>query len=226
MEGDSVGTLAASLCVATYLSSSNPCTLASVTETCLAPVLEERGLALCWGQTSPSVFYLDTPETEHPLSQAGEGKTTPSEMLGPVNQSPVTGDEPTCVSFTTMSAALASRLISLPLINQWTIAGLSPTQLLSMTTLASSWNKWPLVYDPDGFAEAWLRCCHGDELTVLDMGERSNNFYLSFERLLVGGGVALVRGAGPRLDPALQPVIELGHSAGGCGTAVQVGVAF
>lgn len=223
MVGDSIGALATSVGVATYLSSSDPCTLASVMATCLVPVLEERGLALSWGQTSPGVFYFDTPKTIHPLSQVGEGETTPSEPFGPAVQSLMTGDgaQATCVSFSALSAALASQLVSWPLIDRWSAEGFGPTQLLSMATLASSWNKWPLVYDPDGFAEAWLRHCHGDELTVLDVGERSSNLYLSLERLLVGGGVALVRGVGPRLDPALQPILELGHSwhrcAGGRG---------
>lgn len=214
MMGDSVGALATSLCVATYLSGCDPCTQASAMETCLTPVLEERGIVLCWRQTSPGVFYFDTPETDRPLSQPGEGGLTPSERFGSAVQSPTTSDgsQPTSVSFTTMSSALASQLVGRPFIDQWSAVGLTPTQLLSAATLASSWNKWPLVYDPDSFAEVWLRHCHGDELTVLDAGERLGNFYLSLERLLVGGGVALVRGVGPRLDPALQPIVELGHT--------------
>ena len=199
-----IGALALSVAMATYLSCSTPCTQSRVLDTCLKPVLEERGIPLLWGRGGLSAS--PAPPTSAEPAEAAPSSDASSPPLSPL---PSDGPQPEATSFAATSGAAVSLLTTPAFVDRWSATGAGPTELLPVVTLLSPKSKWPLVYDPDGFAEAWLRRCHGDELMVLDASERS--VYLSLERALVDGACVLLQGVAAPLCPALLPLVALGH---------------
>ena len=59
-------------------------------------------------------------------------------------------------------------------VDHWLVEGYHSMQLLSVALVSSSWNKWPLVYDPERFARMWVKqlMLTGEELITLNATDR------------------------------------------------------
>ena len=55
-------------------------------------------------------------------------------------------------------------LVDESFVNSWLAEGYGVSQLLPLTLVETAWNRWPLVYDPEGFAALWIKQSRGEEL--------------------------------------------------------------
>ena len=71
-----------------------------------------------------------------------------------------------------LCSSLLPLLVPGEFLDQWLARGYSLPELLRVGGVVSAWNRWPLIYDPEGFAVSWLQRYRGEELRELDATTR------------------------------------------------------
>ena len=148
-----VGGLALSVTVAVYFSAAPPHVQVEVLNNHLKPVLEERGVQLQWKPADAflSAIYKPSPQ---------ENATLPS------NESKVV------TSYSQLCLKVLPHMLPEVFVDEWLAKGYSLPQLVPVGLIVSSWNKWPMIYDPDGFAVCWIQQYREEELIILDACDR------------------------------------------------------
>ena len=179
----SIGALTLTTVLATYLSHLPPHTQVEIVNNQLRPTLEERGVGLeekgvglNWKPANPfmSMFSLSPcPSIQasipHKDASALQQDTTMAEDPSSKKISPVSETFP---SYGHFSASILPFLVDESFVDGWLAEGYGVSQLLHLALVETAWNRWPLVYDPEGFAASWIKRCKGEELVCLDATDR------------------------------------------------------
>ncbi|KAJ3281611.1 Dynein heavy chain 6, axonemal [Borealophlyctis nickersoniae] len=91
-------------------------------------------------------------------------------------------------------------------VRDWNIQGL-PADPLSIENgiLVTRGRRWPLMIDPQGQANRWIRAMEGNDLKVVKLTEAK--FLRSLENAVRTGQPVLMEDVGEQLDPALEPLL-------------------
>ncbi|KAI8909816.1 dynein heavy chain and region D6 of dynein motor-domain-containing protein [Gorgonomyces haynaldii] len=91
-------------------------------------------------------------------------------------------------------------------VRDWNIQGL-PADNLSTENgiLVTRGRRWPLMIDPQGQANRWIRNMEGNNLKVIKLSEPK--FLRSLENAVRTGQSVLMEDVGETLDPALEPLL-------------------
>ncbi|KAJ1555212.1 Dynein heavy chain 6, axonemal, partial [Nowakowskiella sp. JEL0078] len=91
-------------------------------------------------------------------------------------------------------------------VRDWNIQGL-PADSLSIENgiLVTRGRRWPLMIDPQGQANRWIRNMEGADLKVIKLTEQK--FLRSLENAIRTGQPVLLEDVGEHLDPALEPLL-------------------
>ncbi|KAJ3105519.1 Dynein heavy chain 6, axonemal [Phlyctochytrium planicorne] len=92
------------------------------------------------------------------------------------------------------------------IVRDWNIQGL-PADALSTENgiLVTRGRRWPLMIDPQGQANKWIRNMEGSELRIVKLSEPK--FLRSLENAVRTGSPVLLEDVGEVLDPALEPLL-------------------
>ncbi|OAJ44270.1 hypothetical protein BDEG_27524 [Batrachochytrium dendrobatidis JEL423] len=101
---------------------------------------------------------------------------------------------------------LLEHLADPAVVRDWNIQGL-PADALSIENgiLVTRGRRWPLMIDPQGQANRWIRNMEGSELKVIKLSEPK--FLRSLENAIRTGQAVLLEDVGEQLDPALEPLL-------------------
>ncbi|KAJ3111626.1 Dynein heavy chain 6, axonemal [Phlyctochytrium bullatum] len=101
---------------------------------------------------------------------------------------------------------LSDNLADPAIVRDWNIQGL-PSDALSTENgiLVTRGRRWPLMIDPQGQANKWIRNMEGSELRVVKLSEAK--FLRSIENAVRTGAPVLLEDVGEHLDPALEPLL-------------------
>ncbi|KAJ3347863.1 Dynein heavy chain 6, axonemal, partial [Kappamyces sp. JEL0680] len=102
--------------------------------------------------------------------------------------------------------SLVDTLSDPAVIRDWNIQGL-PSDALSAENglLVTKGRRWPLMIDPQGQANRWIRNMEGSELKVVKLSDPK--FLRSLENAVRTGQPVLIEDVGEQLDPALEPLL-------------------
>jgi dynein heavy chain len=92
-------------------------------------------------------------------------------------------------------------------VQDWNVKGL-PRDTISTENgvMVTRGRRWPLMVDPQGQANNWIKQLQGDELKVTDLG--SKNFIRLLENAIAFGTPYLLQDVEEELDPAFEPVLS------------------
>ena len=185
----SIGGLCLSVTVSCYLASEEPHVLMEMVHVQLVPLLMERGVEMFWDTGSnlltimPSISHTThvCDETAHEKSMSGG--TVSVEVTLPENDLSTSSRLVSC-SYASLCNCLLSYTIPEALVEIWfsqPVISHSPSFLFFAGLLDTSWNRWPLIFDPQGMAFRWVFCykegvVHLDARTttwVMDTGTQS-----------------------------------------------------
>ncbi|KAH9277041.1 hypothetical protein BASA83_000559 [Batrachochytrium salamandrivorans] len=101
---------------------------------------------------------------------------------------------------------LLEHLADPAVVRDWNIQGL-PADALSIENgiLVTRGRRWPLMIDPQGQANHWIRNMEGPELKTIKLSEPK--FLRSLESAIRTGQAVLLEDVGEQLDPALEPLL-------------------
>jgi dynein heavy chain len=101
---------------------------------------------------------------------------------------------------------LVDTLADPAVIRDWNIQGL-PADALSAENglLVTKGRRWPLMIDPQGQANRWIRNMEGSELKIIKLTEPK--FLRSLENAVRTGQSVLIEDVAEQLDPALEPLL-------------------
>ncbi|KAL7754338.1 hypothetical protein RI367_000319 [Sorochytrium milnesiophthora] len=104
------------------------------------------------------------------------------------------------------SFSLAEQLADPNRVREWNVQGL-PADNISTENgiLVTRGRRWPLMIDPQGQANRWIRNMEGAELKVVKLSE--GKFLRSLENAVRAGQPVLLEDVGETLDPALEPLL-------------------
>jgi dynein heavy chain, axonemal len=102
--------------------------------------------------------------------------------------------------------SLVENLAEPALVRDWNIQGL-PADSLSTENgiLVTRGRRWPLMIDPQGQANHWIRNMEGTNLKVVKLSEPK--FMRSLENAVRTGQPVLLEDVGETLDPGLEPLL-------------------
>ncbi|KAJ3052746.1 Dynein heavy chain 6, axonemal [Rhizophlyctis rosea] len=102
--------------------------------------------------------------------------------------------------------SLVETLADPAVVRDWNIQGL-PADSLSIENgiLVTRGRRWPLMIDPQGQANRWIRSMEGQDLKVVKLTEAK--FLRSLENAVRTGQPVLLEDVGESLDPALEPLL-------------------
>ncbi|KXS09529.1 hypothetical protein M427DRAFT_128896 [Gonapodya prolifera JEL478] len=91
-------------------------------------------------------------------------------------------------------------------IREWNVQGL-PTDALSTDNgiLVHRGRRWPLMIDPQGQANNWIRKMEGPDLKIVKLSD--SKFLRTLENAIRTGSPVLMEDVGEQLDPALEPLL-------------------
>ena len=170
-----LGALTLVVSMATYLSPLPPHTQMEIIVNQLAPLLEERGVDLHWKPSDPfvSAFF--------PSSSLSMGDKTSQEdrqvPQGDVETSTIVSPEPFS-SYPHLSASILPFLVDASLVDGWLAEGYELSQVLQLGLMESTWHRWPLMYDPEGYAASWIKQSRGEELVWVDATDRYTHTHI------------------------------------------------
>eukprot|EP01119_Soliformovum_irregulare_P017771 TRINITY_DN5330_c1_g1_i1.p1 TRINITY_DN5330_c1_g1~~TRINITY_DN5330_c1_g1_i1.p1 ORF type:complete len:2639 (+),score=886.96 TRINITY_DN5330_c1_g1_i1:107-7918(+) len=116
------------------------------------------------------------------------------------------------------------KLIGDPIIiRDWVLMGLPPDPFSIEGALITAQSlKWPLLIDPQGQANKWIRQVErGSNLVVLRPSQP--NFLRNFENAISAGATVLLENVGDHLDPVLNPILLRQTFRQGGRTLIRVG---
>ncbi len=195
MVADTLGGLVLTVALSVYLGAVPHPTQLEVINRDLRSVLEERGVSMQWRAPSGLLQQFSTQTLAHTLDD--EDKEAETQHL---------------TSYYQLCTNALSHLVPESLTDQWFLAGFSLPNLLPMAMVTSQWNRWPLIHDPNGAAATWIKQTRGEQLVTLTAMDRSARFFLSLETALLTGQPVLIENVTREMDPALQPLVELGQT--------------
>ncbi|RKO89719.1 dynein heavy chain and region D6 of dynein motor-domain-containing protein [Blyttiomyces helicus] len=101
---------------------------------------------------------------------------------------------------------LLEHLADPAVVRDWNIQGL-PADSLSTENgiLVTRGRRWPLMIDPQGQANRWIRSMEGNDLKIIKLTEAK--FLRSLENAVRTGQPVLLEDVGEILDPALEPLL-------------------
>ena len=104
------------------------------------------------------------------------------------------------------SFSLVENLAEPASVRQWNIQGL-PADALSTENgiLVTRGRRWPLMIDPQGQANRWIRAMEGPNLKVIKLTEPK--FMRTLENAVRTGQSVLLEDVGETLDPGLEPLL-------------------
>lgn len=104
------------------------------------------------------------------------------------------------------SFSLIENLAEASQVRDWNIQGL-PADSLSTENgiLVTRGRRWPLMIDPQGQANHWIRSMEGSNLKVIKLSEPK--FMRSLENAVRTGQPVLLEDVGENLDPGLEPLL-------------------
>lgn len=108
-------------------------------------------------------------------------------------------------------------------VREWNIWGL-PTDDVSIDNgiLAKRGQRWPLMIDPQGQANTWIRSMEAKSgLRVIKLTD--GNFLRTLEASIRVGNPVLVEDVGESLDPALEPLLTKAIFKQGGRTLIRLG---
>ena len=172
-----MGTLCLNIALSSYLSSAPHHIQMELTTVDLIPLLKERGMELCWGLKNP--FLLSMPSLLSAASDEAEEQntsaTTPESIaqkdeknLEPLKDSDSDAASKAVIqtveshmskSFACLSERHLCHMLPEAQVDAWLSlpeAFSSPCFLLFAGLIHDSWNKWPLLYDPQKYARKWI----------------------------------------------------------------------
>ncbi|KAJ3083598.1 Dynein heavy chain 6, axonemal, partial [Rhizoclosmatium hyalinum] len=102
--------------------------------------------------------------------------------------------------------SLLEHLVDPAVVRDWNIQGL-PADSLSTENgiLVTRGRRWPLMIDPQGQANRWIRNMEGTSLKVVKLSEPK--FLRSLENAVRTGQPVLIEDVGEQLDPAIEPLL-------------------
>ena len=164
-----------------YLASAQPHTLMEVVNVHIVPLLQERGISLFQKTCNESfVAVISGINRAACAIEEGDDKSPSNEQKDekddPTDLSSDTSDCKLLLSsaYNSLSAYVLSHMIPDSLADRWLATpslGHSLSLLLCTALVHTSWNKWPLIYDPQGLAVKCVEEC-SKELVVLDATDR------------------------------------------------------
>ncbi|KAI8818687.1 dynein heavy chain and region D6 of dynein motor-domain-containing protein [Fimicolochytrium jonesii] len=91
-------------------------------------------------------------------------------------------------------------------VRDWNIQGL-PADPLSTENgiLVTRGRRWPLMIDPQGQANRWIKAMEGNELKIVKLSDPK--FLRSLENAVRTGQPVLMEDVGEQLDPSLEPLL-------------------
>jgi len=91
-------------------------------------------------------------------------------------------------------------------IRDWNIAGL-PTDNFSIDNgiVISNANRWPLMIDPQGQANRWIKNMHKGTIQVIKLSDA--DYIRTLENSITFGTPVLLENIGEELDPVLEPLL-------------------
>ncbi|KAJ3267030.1 Dynein heavy chain 6, axonemal [Chytriomyces hyalinus] len=91
-------------------------------------------------------------------------------------------------------------------VRDWNIQGLPADQLSTENgILVTRGRRWPLMIDPQGQANRWIRSMEGSNLKVIKLSD--SKFLRSLENAVRTGQAILMEDVGEQLDPAIEPLL-------------------
>mmetsp|Transcript_18885 Transcript_18885/g.22437 ORF Transcript_18885/g.22437 Transcript_18885/m.22437 type:complete len:4042 (-) Transcript_18885:161-12286(-) len=92
-------------------------------------------------------------------------------------------------------------------VRQWNLQGLPADDFSTENgVIVTRGSRWPLMVDPQGQANKWVRKMEGDQLSVIDL--KMKDFLRSVENGISFGLPVLLQDVLEELDPALEPVLS------------------
>lgn len=184
--GSQLGVLALAACYTSYLTPLPPTSTLSIINNHLLPCITEKGFTI--DMSSKLVLGLFQPNlvpsfTSSPRSLSADRSSNSSvsnaEDAPPSNPPPpspppptatphlltvpIEEDRPTISNFDELSHCLLTTLSSESLSSHHVYTAINTNQLLQMALIGGAWNRWPLVYDPEGLAVKFIKQCWGKE---------------------------------------------------------------
>ncbi|TPX75806.1 hypothetical protein CcCBS67573_g02914 [Chytriomyces confervae] len=106
----------------------------------------------------------------------------------------------------TENFSLMEHLVDPAVVRDWNIQGL-PADTLSTENgiLVTRGRRWPLMIDPQGQANRWIRNMEGNHLKVVKLSEPK--FLRALENAVRTGQSVLMEDVGEQLDPAIEPLL-------------------
>lgn len=177
----SVGGLCLTVTVSCYLASAQPHLQMELVNSHLVPLLTERGVELCWDRCStiltgmPSISraaHVHRDGTAHEKSATrvcedgvlqgvadSEGEVSVEDSFP--EKELLTVSHRLSWSYASLCGCLLSYMIPEALVDKWfslEVISHSPSFLFFSGLVHTSWNRWPLVFDPQGLAFRWVSC--------------------------------------------------------------------
>ncbi|XP_073385492.1 uncharacterized protein [Physcomitrium patens] len=91
-------------------------------------------------------------------------------------------------------------------IRAWNIAGLPKDQSsIDNGAIVSKCRRWPLMIDPQGQANKWIKNMEGDKLVITKLSD--SDFLRKLENAIQFGKPVLLENVGAELDVALEPLL-------------------
>ncbi|KAJ3125643.1 Dynein heavy chain 6, axonemal, partial [Physocladia obscura] len=91
-------------------------------------------------------------------------------------------------------------------VRDWNIQGLPADQLSTENgILVTRGRRWPLMIDPQGQANRWIRAMEGTNLKIVKLSD--SKFLRSLENAVRTGQAVLMEDVGEQLDPAIEPLL-------------------
>ncbi|KAI9203256.1 dynein heavy chain and region D6 of dynein motor-domain-containing protein [Polychytrium aggregatum] len=101
---------------------------------------------------------------------------------------------------------LMEHLADPAVVRDWNIQGLPADELsIENGILVTRGRRWPLMIDPQGQANNWIRKMEGNELKIVKLSD--SKFLRSLENAIRTGQPVLMEDVGEQLDPALEPLL-------------------
>ena len=170
-----LGALTLVISMATYLSPLPPHTQMEIVVNQLVPLLEERGVDVHWKPSDPFVSVFC-----HSSSFSLGAKTPQEDRQGEVENSAIVHTSPAPEPFPSyphLSASILPFLVEASLVDGWLAEGYELSRLLQLGLMESTWHRWPLMYDPEGYAASWIKQSRGEELVWVDATDRYTHIH-------------------------------------------------
>ena len=178
---NTVGALCLCASIAVYLSPLAPHVQMEIVNSQLVPVLEDRGIELCWKSTNKFANVVTSFSSSSNDDTQADDRGDTSEVNTADEESD--RNKTCCVyakdcsksqlnsSFASLCSCVVSLLVKESFSDQWLAQCCSLPHLLPCSLVHSMWNRWPLIYDPQGFAAQWLTQ-YNEKLVRLDASDR------------------------------------------------------